>query len=35
VRLVDDLTGYIPLEERRPPAQVIADRVSEILRTGG
>ncbi|MCY2933846.1 MAG: transcription-repair coupling factor [Planctomycetota bacterium] len=35
VRLVDDLTGYIPLEERRPPAHVIANRVSDILKTAG
>jgi hypothetical protein len=32
---VDDLSGYIPLEERRPPAQVIFDRVTEILKTAG
>ena len=35
VRLVDELSGYIPLEERRPPAQVIFDRVTEILKTAG
>ena len=33
IRLVDEMTGYIPLSEKRPPADTIAARVLELLQT--
>lgn len=31
VRLVDELTGYIPLEERKPPVPIVVDRILGVL----
>jgi transcription-repair coupling factor (superfamily II helicase) len=33
VRLVDDATAYVPLEQRKPPAELVANKVEDILRT--
>ena len=35
IRMVDELTGYIPLEEKRPPAAIIVARVLDLLKTAG
>ncbi|MFM1801100.1 MAG: hypothetical protein RJA81_452 [Planctomycetota bacterium] len=32
VRLVDDLTGYIPLEEKKPPVPIIVEKLLKILK---
>ncbi|MBI1322250.1 transcription-repair coupling factor [bacterium] len=33
VRIIDDATAYIPLEQRKPPAELVANKVEDILRT--
>jgi len=33
VRIIDDATAYVPLEQRKPPAELVANKVEGILRT--